>query len=252
MTTTICNGRFGNQFIRNLAVSFVAEKHNLCVNYSNKHLMDQIGLILFSGDNTYNDIVNLTDDNYFTILNQETLQSNLDAKYDFFQTKNIINFLYNHIRGDLLKNSIINKNPFSNRYNTNNDLYVHIRLGDVESRNPGVTYYINTIAAINYDNLYISTDDKTHIIIKEIIEKYQNTEILEYDEIETIQFASTCKHIVLSHGTFSSTIGYLAFFSNINFPKYNTEYNWWHGDIFSIDGWNGIYVENFSDLPMDK
>ena len=34
-TTTSSNGRLGNQIIRNLAVSIIAEKHNLYVNYCN-------------------------------------------------------------------------------------------------------------------------------------------------------------------------------------------------------------------------
>jgi hypothetical protein len=34
-TTTYSNGRLCNQIIRNLAVSFIAEKNNLKVEYSN-------------------------------------------------------------------------------------------------------------------------------------------------------------------------------------------------------------------------
>lgn len=58
------------------------------------------------------------------------------------------------------------------------------------------------------------------------------------DEIHTIQFASTCKHIVLSHGSFSAVIGYLAFFSNVYYPAYGD--TMWYGDMFSIDGWKKL------------
>ena len=43
-TTTSYNGRLGNQIIRNLAVSLIAEKHNLYVNYSNNVLIKQLGI----------------------------------------------------------------------------------------------------------------------------------------------------------------------------------------------------------------
>ena len=39
MTLTTANGRLGNQIIRNLAVSLLAKKHNLRVNYVNNDLI---------------------------------------------------------------------------------------------------------------------------------------------------------------------------------------------------------------------
>lgn len=36
MTTTVSHGRLGNQIIRNLAVSLIAEKNNMHVNYANR------------------------------------------------------------------------------------------------------------------------------------------------------------------------------------------------------------------------
>ena len=66
-STTGTNGRLGNQIIRNLAVSLIAEKHNIKVNYYNKDLINKLGINLFSGINEYNSIQELTDNNYFTI-----------------------------------------------------------------------------------------------------------------------------------------------------------------------------------------
>jgi len=45
--TTNNNGRIGNQIIRNLAVSFIAEKTDLKVNYSSNDLIDLLGISLF-------------------------------------------------------------------------------------------------------------------------------------------------------------------------------------------------------------
>jgi hypothetical protein len=163
----------------------------------------------------------------------------LDPNGNFFQTKNITNFLYNYLHSDKIKSNIIDKNPYKNRYQMNNDLYIHIRLTDAVQYNPGIKYYLNAIKNINFDNLYISTDDKNHNIIKEIITVYSNTKnvnIIDYDEVGTIQFASTCKNIILSHGSFSAVIGYLSFFSNIYYPEYHLN-KMWHGDMFSINNW---------------
>jgi hypothetical protein len=230
-------GRLGNQIIRNIAVSFIAKKHNLYVKYYNNELIKELGIELFIGENIYNTVIKLTDDNYFIIYNNLQLKENLDPRYSFFQTKQIIDLIYNDLHTDIVKKNIIDKNDFKERYNANNDLFIHIRLSDAEQWNPGVSYYLNTIKTVNFDNLYIASDNTTHDIIKEIQKGYPNTTILEYNEIQTIKFGSTCKNIILSHGTFSAIIGYLAFYSNVHYPEY-IENKIWHGDIFSIQGWN--------------
>jgi len=229
-------GRLGNQIIRNLAVSLIAERYNLKIDYFNNNLINQLGIKLFSGSNVYNDMKDLTDTNYFNIYNDSNLNYNLNANNNFFQTKEITNFLYKYLHSEKIKSNIIEKNPFKDRYNTNNDLYIHIRLDDAKLCNPGINYYLNAIKMINYDNLYISTDEKNNILIKTLISNHPNIKIIESDEIKTFQFASTCKNIILSHGSFSAIIGYLAFFSNIYYPEYESN-KMWYGDMFSIDSW---------------
>jgi len=236
MTTTGNNGRLGNQIIRNLAVSLIAKKHNLNVNYYNKDLISKLGINLFSGDNIYKNTIKLTDDNYFDIYYSKKLNYNLEPNNNFFQTKNISNFLYNYLNNDKIKNNIILNNPYKRRYNRNNDLFIHIRLSDVSKYNPGIKYYIKAIKHIFYDNIYISTDEKNHDIIIKLLELYPNAILINFDEIPTIQFASTCTNIILSHGTFSTIIGYLAFYSNIYYPEYEID-KIWYGDTFSIDNW---------------
>ena len=227
-------GRLGNQIIRNLAVSIIASKYNLTVDYINKDLINKLGIDLYNGSNVYKITQNLTDINYFIIYNCDNINYNLNPNNAYFQTKDITNFLYNYLHTDLVKSNIIEKNPFKARYNTNNDLFIHIRLTDVEQYNPGLNYYLNAIKSINFDNLYISTDDKNHNIIKNIFQIYPNSKLIEYDEINTFQFASTCKNILLSHGSFSAVIGYLAFYSTIYYPEYDIK-NMWYGDMFSIN-----------------
>ena len=84
--------------------------------------------------------------------------------------------------------------------------------------------------------MYISTDDKEHDIVKELLNLYPSSQLISFDEITTFQFASTCKNIILSHGSFSAVIGYLSFFSNIYYPEYESN-KIWYGDMFSINNW---------------
>jgi hypothetical protein len=230
-------GRLGNQIIRMLSTSLIAEKFNLQVNYpSSKDFINKLGIILFNGINVYNTTKSLTDSNYFTIYNSDNLDYNLNPNNDYFQTKEITNLLYNYLNTDNIKSNIIKQNKYNNRYNSNNDLFIHIRLTDVAHFNPGIYYYINTIKSIKFDNLYISTDDKNHSLIKSLIKIYPDTNLFISDEISTIQFGSTCKHIILSHGSFSALIGYLSFFSDVYYPEYE-ENKIWYGDMFSINNW---------------
>ena len=242
MTSTGNNGRLGNQIIRNLAVSLIAEKFNLKVNYYNKDLINKIGIELFSGSKTYKCINLLTDDNYFSIYNCNNLNYNLQPNKNYFQTKEITNFIYNYLHTDKIKSNIIINNPYKERYNKNTDLFIHIRLTDVAHLNPGITYYKNAINNINFDKLYISTDDKNHNIIVKLLQLYPCAEIINFDEINTFQFASTCKYIILSHGSFSAVIGYLSFFSDVYYPEYELN-KIWYGDMFSIDNWIKLNIK---------
>ena len=240
--TTDNNGRLCNQIIRNLALSLIAKKYNLKVNYSNNTLITELGIPLYSGTNQYLNTIHLTDENYFNILNSDKLEYNLNPNNNYFQTKEIIQLLYNYLHNYEIKKNIINKNVFNFRYNNNNDLFIHVRLGDVSDYNPGIYYYLNTIDKISsYDTMYIATDDINHGIINTIINHYPNSKLIHNNEIDTIQFASTCKHVILSHGSFSAVIGYLSFNSTIYYPEYESN-KIWYGDMFSIKNWNKCSV----------
>lgn len=241
-STTLLNGRLGNQILRNLAVSFIAEKNDLKCNYASRNLIEELGIKLFSGKDVWSNTIVLTDDNYFDTLNSSSINCNLNPNRSYFQTKEVSNLIYDYLNSEIIKSNIIEKNPFKENYNANNDLFVHIRLGDIASYNPGLNYYLKAISRINFDKLYISTDQKEHVIIQKIIDKYPEATIVNYDEIRTFQFGSTCKNIILSHGSFSAIIGYLSFFSDISYPEYDA-LKMWFGDIFSINGWNVIIFE---------
>ena len=250
MTKTTSNfGRLCNQIIRNLAISLIAQKHNLFVEYSSYDRIKELGIELFVGeivcDGSKGKAIALNEQNYVSILNKDNICSNLSANKHFFQTEECTNIFYNYLQSESVKTNIINKNKYKDRYNSNNDLAVHIRLKDVKRFNPGIDYYLDCISRIEHDNLFIASDDFSHPIIKKIQEKYPQTKLVKENEINTIHFCSTCKHIILSHGSFSAIIGYLGFFSEVYYCHQKT--GWCPLGMFTGKGWNPIYLHTDSD-----
>jgi hypothetical protein len=235
MTTIIPMGRMGNQLIRNIAVSILAEKFNLKVKYSSVDKLNLLGIQLFNGAFAFKHTIPLHDDNYFSIYHSDSLYSNVDPT-TFFQIKEISIMIYDYLRREDIKKWIMAKNPYITRYHTNNDVYVHIRLTDVAHCSPGFAYYKQAIETISYDKLYFSTDDPTHEIIIQFMNQFPHATRIDDTEVATMQFASTCRHVVLSHGSFSAMIGYLSFFSIVHYPEYEV-HNMWFGDMFSIPSW---------------
>jgi len=240
--TTTYNGRLCNQIIRNVSVSLIAKKHNLFVEYCNHELIENgLGIPLFVGCNKYDEMSKLNDGNFFDILNQEAIHQNLDPMDNYFQTKEISCFLYEYLQ--TIQLSIINHNNFKERYNNNNDIFIHVRLGDTINLNPGIDYYIEAINNINKEdgtNIYIASDTLSHPMIKELCSRCQNVKLINFNPVETIQFGSTCKHVILSHGSFSAFIGWISFFSDVYYPNYKRAGKIWFGDMFSIDKWYEI------------
>ena len=237
MTSTVNGyGRLCNHIFRNIAVSIIAENNNLKVNYGYHNDIKSLGIELFSGVNIFNNTIELNNSTFFSILNREKITSNLYANSDYFQTEEISNLIYRYLHNETQQVNIKRANPYNERYNTNNDCFIHIRLGDVKDKNLGLNYYLGVLDNIKFDKLYIASDTIDDLIIKEIQSKYHNNELVLLDSVKTIQFGSTCKHIVLSHGSYSAIIGYLGFDSNIYCKKFTLPN--WCGNMFSIPGWN--------------
>ena len=160
------------------------------------------------------------------------LEVNLDAMSSYFQTREISLYLYNYLQS--IKNKIMDKNQYKDRYQKNNDCFVHIRLGDMAKTNPGLAYYENCLKEC--DKIFISSDEPEHEIVKTLLSKYPHASLFNATEKSTIQFGSTCKYVVLSQGSFSAFIGWISFFSEVYVPKTNIGKNVWYGDMFSIPG----------------
>ena len=57
----MARGRLGNQIIRNIAMSLLAEKNDLHVTYSSHDLIIQLGINLFCGTIHHHTSMNITD-----------------------------------------------------------------------------------------------------------------------------------------------------------------------------------------------
>jgi hypothetical protein len=243
-SSSIHKARFGNLFFVNMAIHFIAIRNNLCVNYKYNQNFIELGIRFFTGKKSYEQDFYLTDYNFFELIKNDVKQEKnivIDANNLFCQKPEFCFYIkdkFDHV----FKENIKKKNNFKKRYNNNNDVFVHIRLGDlkdelsfVENKN----YYDKTLSVVSFDNGYISSDSIENDICVFLIKKYKLT-VIDYDEVNTIMFASTCNNIILSGGTFSWLIGFLAFYSNqIYYPKYK---NTWYDDIFVFDNWFGIEV----------
>ena len=138
--TTQLKGRLCNQIIRNLALSILAEKYDLYVEYSNyANINNKLGIELFIGNKKYNKTVSINEKKYMNYFNNNIKNNaNFDFMNAYFQNEEITTILYNHLTNNM--KNIIDKNPYKERYNNNNDIFLHIRLGDAKKHNLGINY----------------------------------------------------------------------------------------------------------------
>jgi len=230
--TTGANGRLGNQIIRNIAVSLIAEKFDLYVDYSSKEIINNLGIPLYCGSRKLLTTIELNDDNYMRILNAERLDSNLNSDRAYFQTKPIMELIYNYLRSDKVMNLVKNRNEYKDLYGNNDSVYIHVRMGDVSQHNPGAEYYINALRMIEadryVDTVYVSSDSPDHEIIQTIKRAHPNVRVLNINEEYTIKYGSVQRSVIMSHGTYSMIIGYIGYESeSYYYPLYNSSVKWY-------------------------
>lgn len=249
------NGRYCNRLLVNLGYSEIARVQNIYVEYNTD--FEELGLQLYkppkpaqpsSPQHSYC----IDRNNYLELMERpiHNAQNHVFKRYGhfYFQTHEFAEYFYNHIRRRNDQERIESKNPYAARYAANHDVFVHVRLGDISQESPGYDYYAKALSVIPYDKGYISTDSPNHPMIQRLQTTFGLERIL-YSEAETIQFASTCMFLVLSHGTFSWACGIFAFnASQVYYPKINKPFfigvqdrPWnafhWHGDIFRMPRW---------------
>lgn len=240
VTQDVSKGRLCNQMFRNIALSIMAYKHDLAIrSYASLQLMSRLGVPLYYGTRVYPRMVELSDEEYMSMYYADTIDCNVYLNNATFQTKQISNMIYDYLRQHA--SHIITKNKFNDYYNCDN-VFIHVRLGDVIKYNPGVQYYHETLSYIlqthQIQNIYLSTDSPTHKTIQTLQQQFPQIKLIQFNEVDTLLFGSTATHLILSNGTFSAMLGYLAFHAqHIYYPETTFK---WHGDIFSIPHWYKI------------
>ena len=251
-------GRFGNQFIRNTFMSMLATKYNLSAIYSHENEHARLGLPLYKGTmywpanganavnaaNTPNTVNEISDVDVIGWLksSEATLPTNMSVRNDncYFQSRECSDLLHDYLKRHHLQIRAANK--FAARYGTNDDIFMHIRLDDAAQWSPGYEYYARALTATlgaraqTAGTILLSSDSPGHPICQRLVADFPNAKILVCDDlVELIQFASTCRHVILSHGSFSALIGNFSFDSTVYYPPYPPQM--WFGDMFSNPGW---------------
>jgi hypothetical protein len=249
-TTTYREGqsRFCNHFFLNTVAHFIVKKANIRFTYGYSEWFKRLGITFYdAGTKLYpsNNVLSIPD-NVSVFLNEYIVNTDCIVKSNlyipsncFYQDKEYCEFLNQYITLPAQKDPIVAANMFQTRYQNNNDVFVHVRLGDVPDFTVGYTYYDKVLTSlIGFQQGYITSDTIQHPICQQLIQKHKLTPFLG-DEVETIMFASTCKFIVLSAGTFSWFMGLLGFYSDVYYPDYNEQPVKWHPDIY-LQKWNKI------------
>ena len=165
-------GRFCNHIIRALAAHFIAKSQNLKFNYGEYYdKMKQLGIELFIGNITYNSELKIPN-NIIPYISCP-LFKNINVNSSYFQTKEFSNYLYNYYQLAENRQSIITANKFNSRY-SNNDVFIHLRLGDVTHFNPGFEYYDKALSQISFENGYLASDSPNNDICTKLFKKYNN------------------------------------------------------------------------------
>ena len=233
MITIKGRGRLGNAMFQNCAASILSKKFDMKV----KSYRFEKELSVFNpkfhntGRKVFENQIVVRNKNFIKLLNETEINHGLDLQ-DYYQLKP---FVINY-KKEILDNFNL---TFDKQYNE--DLFVHVRLGDCIQKNRvlGIDYYIQAIEQTKFKTGYISSDSLDHPLINELIRKY---DLIPYtsSSAETINFGKNFNNIVLSSGTFSWWIGFLSKAENIFYPTGGPK---WHGDIFVFDNWTSIIIK---------
>lgn len=231
MIKQIYQGRTGNLLPQLVGMSILSEKLNLKVeNYKSIDFFEPLGFKVFSeGEKKVENLIIKKDDSLIDLLQGKNTE-NVGILYD--GTYQVKNFVLEY------KDKI--KSHFSNEFEKNENLFVHIRLGDVSYLNTGFDYYKKSIEKCNYKKGFISSDSPDSTMVQRLSKEF-SLEICTIDNPTLlIDFARKSKNLVLSKGTLSWWMGLLSNADRIfvpgtiNYPNKNLDFT---GDIFVYDDW---------------
>lgn len=242
-------GRTGNILLQNIGASILSRKYDLKVEkYFHLNNENILGVKYFKGGkikenlkkiyDTWDHMIHLQKDLGVNISDSLDLsklieESEISYGLDLDCTFQVSQFIKKY-RKEILEHFDLNFDLVSN------SLFVHVRLGDVASVNPGFEYYKKAIQKINFETGFISSDSFSHPIVQNLILEFGLQPYTEDDPIKILNFAKNFENLVLSKGTFSWWMAMLSKGKEIIFPKNDTA---WYGDIFVFDDWKFIEIK---------
>jgi len=228
------NKVFKNTFSKMLYNSIICQHFtkgmDLKIEYPNLSvLMD-----FYNGSKTYTSTLEVTDSNVVDLLNNEPGCFQNILLNGTFYLEQVAIWIRKKIEKQ--KPKIVNLNPWHQRYSSNDDVFIHIHINS--NHFEPFEYYDLALSKIpNFINGYISSDSIKNPICTKLMRKYNLKPLAIQDEISILQWASTCRWVVLSKSLFSWFIGVLAFDSTIYYPQRlgkNSKYS----NIFVFKDWN--------------
>ena len=127
-------------------------------------------------------------------------------------------------------------------------VFVHVRLGDMEQYGLGYSYYKNALNKIKFNSGIISTDSPKNKIIDKLLDNF-NLSLYENENFqEVISLGSQYENRVITGGSVGWLIGYLGDNNNVyyvkkEYKKYNPfskHIKHWPDELFEKSNWIGL------------
>ena len=243
-------GRFCNVLMQNIGLSIIGKKFNLKVNYdwsSKNNFEFNLDACLKNNFNFYNEGRVLTGETkLFSEFSEPYIEELVEKKYidvpvmiEGFLEKECLLYKQKEILRSIIK---------KNKIKFYDQVFVHVRLGDMEKYSPGYSYYKNALKKIKFNSGMISTDSPKNKIIGKLIDNF-NLSLNENENFqEVISLGSQYENRVITGGTSGWFIGYLGDNNNVyyvknTYKKYNPfskHIKYWPHELFEKSNWIGL------------
>lgn len=228
-------GRLGNKIMTYLMAQYLAEKNDLAFDVEfPENINDDFIINKVSGKRNYSEFTEIIDANIIHYM-KTPINSGIHVN-DHFQWKEVWE------NQDVITKykTYMTPKPLEPEC----DLFVSVRLGDITGVvSLPIEYYSETLEKIKFSNGFISSDSPEHPIVLQLIKRF-NLKLFSGSPAHKIRYASMCKNIVLSSGTFCFLQGFFSKNSNVYFIDDETMQQ-----KLGIRQWTGGMFNAFLQVP---